>query len=147
MARLRLGTPVMRQSERQAAYDRALDRLWERGLLYPCYCSRADIAAATSAPQEGAPLLGPDGLIYPGTCRPPNPPQAARPRIWPFGSIWPWPVPIMACAVSVPRRRLRRAVVSFTTSDLIQPLAILYWPAVIWVRRITYPSFWMMQPR
>ncbi len=62
-------TPVMRQSERQAAYDTALDALWQRGLLYPCRCSRADIAAAVSAPQEGAPLHGPDGVIYPGTCR------------------------------------------------------------------------------
>jgi glutamyl-Q tRNA(Asp) synthetase len=72
-------TPVMRQSERQGEYDRALDRLWELGLLYPCTCSRADIAAATSAPQEGAPLLGPDGLIYPGTCRPQTPPTGPRP--------------------------------------------------------------------
>jgi glutamyl-Q tRNA(Asp) synthetase len=62
-------TPVMRQSERQSAYDAALDVLWEKGLLYPCTCSRADIAAAASAPQEGAPLHGPDGLIYPGACR------------------------------------------------------------------------------
>lgn len=61
--------PVMRQSERQAAYDAALDRLWTAGLLYPCQCNRRDIAAAASAPQEGAPLLGPDGVIYPGTCR------------------------------------------------------------------------------
>lgn len=61
--------PVMRQSERQDAYDAALDRLWAEGLLYPCTCSRADIAAATSAPQEGTPLLGPDGIVYPGTCR------------------------------------------------------------------------------
>jgi len=62
-------TPVMRQSDRQPAYDAALDELWARGLLFPCTCTRADIAAATAAPQEGAPLLGPDGVIYPGTCR------------------------------------------------------------------------------
>ncbi|MGJ8616585.1 MAG: tRNA glutamyl-Q(34) synthetase GluQRS [Sulfitobacter sp.] len=62
-------TPVMRQSERQSVYDAALDQLWQRGLLYPCTCSRADIAAAALAPQEGAPLHGPDGVIYPGTCR------------------------------------------------------------------------------
>ncbi|QUJ77587.1 tRNA glutamyl-Q(34) synthetase GluQRS [Sulfitobacter albidus] len=61
--------PVMRQSDRQAAYDAALDRLWAAGMLYPCTCTRRDIAAAASAPQEGAPLLGPDGVIYPGTCR------------------------------------------------------------------------------
>ena len=61
--------PVMRQSDRQAAYDAALDDLWARGLLYVCTCSRADIKAALSAPQEGVPTHGPDGLIYPGTCR------------------------------------------------------------------------------
>ncbi|WP_170330452.1 tRNA glutamyl-Q(34) synthetase GluQRS [Ruegeria arenilitoris] len=61
--------PVMRQSERLDVYERALDRLWEQGLLYPCTCNRKDIAAAASAPQEGAPLHGPDGIIYPGTCR------------------------------------------------------------------------------
>jgi glutamyl-Q tRNA(Asp) synthetase len=62
--------PVMRQSERMAAYEAALDVLWSRSLLYACTCNRRDIAAATSAPQEGAePVYGPDGLIYPGTCR------------------------------------------------------------------------------
>lgn len=61
--------PVMRQSERAAAYDAALDALWARGLLYPCTCTRRDIQEAARAPQEGAPLLGPDGLVYPGTCR------------------------------------------------------------------------------
>ena len=62
--------PVMRQSERQAVYDEALDELWRRGLLYECTCSRADIKGALSAPQENVPIHGPDGLIYPGTCRP-----------------------------------------------------------------------------
>lgn len=61
--------PIMRQSERLQVYDRALDRLWAQGLLYPCSCNRKDIAEAASAPQEGAPILGPDGVIYPGTCR------------------------------------------------------------------------------
>lgn len=62
--------PVLRQSERGAAYAAALNRLWVQGLLYPCTCTRRDIETAASAPQEGAPLHGPDGLIYPGTCRP-----------------------------------------------------------------------------
>jgi len=77
-------TPVMRQSERQNVYDAALDQLWQRGLLYPCTCSRADIAAAVSAPQEGAPLHGPDGVIYPGTCRTQGSRSGARPTDLPL---------------------------------------------------------------
>ncbi|MDE3028428.1 MAG: tRNA glutamyl-Q(34) synthetase GluQRS [Paracoccaceae bacterium] len=82
--------PVLRQSDRSALYQGALDRLWSRSLLYPCTCSRRDIENALSAPQEGAPVLGPDGLVYPGTCRPhgdsltPNPtprPTAAALRL------------------------------------------------------------------
>ena len=62
--------PVLRQSERLPVYRDALDRLWARGLLYPCTCQRRDIYEAASAPQEGgAPLVGPDGIVYPGTCR------------------------------------------------------------------------------
>lgn len=60
--------PAMRQSARLPAYRAALARIWDMGLLYPCHCNRRDIAAAIEAPQEGA-ALGPDGLIYPGTCR------------------------------------------------------------------------------
>ncbi|HRO14517.1 MAG TPA: tRNA glutamyl-Q(34) synthetase GluQRS [Paracoccus sp. (in: a-proteobacteria)] len=59
--------PVMRQSDRMPAYQTALDRLADMGLTYPCRCRRADIAAALSAPQEG--VIGPDGPVYPGTCR------------------------------------------------------------------------------
>ncbi len=65
--------PVMCQSDREPAYRAALGQLWEMGVLYPCQCSRADIRAAASAPQEGAALYGPDGLLYPGTCRPEAP--------------------------------------------------------------------------
>ena len=67
--------PVLRQSARLPAYRAALTRLWALGLIYPCSCSRRDIAEAASAPQEGVPpAFGPDGLIYPGTCRHvPNP--------------------------------------------------------------------------
>jgi glutamyl-Q tRNA(Asp) synthetase len=59
--------PVMRQSERADAYRAALGRLEAMGMIYPCRCSRGDIRAALSAPQEGA--AGPDGPVYPGTCR------------------------------------------------------------------------------
>ena len=61
--------PVMRQSDRLPAYRAALDRLNTLGLCYPCRCSRADIRAALSAPQEQALLRGFDGPVYPGTCR------------------------------------------------------------------------------
>ena len=56
--------PVRRQSEHFAAYDAALNRLRGEGLIYPCFCTRADIAAATSAPH-----VGPEGPVYSGTCR------------------------------------------------------------------------------
>ena len=62
-------TPVLRQSERSDAYLAALDKLTALGLTYPCQCRRADIEAAAGAPQEGVPQFGPDGRIYPGTCR------------------------------------------------------------------------------
>jgi glutamyl-Q tRNA(Asp) synthetase len=55
--------PVRRQSDHLADYQRALDRLRGLGVLYPCFCSRKDIAAAVSAPH------GPEGPIYPGSCR------------------------------------------------------------------------------
>ena len=58
---------LMIQSERLAEYDAALERLKALGLVYPCFCSRADIArevaASLSAPH------GADGPLYPGTCR------------------------------------------------------------------------------
>lgn len=59
--------PVLRQSDRSSAYEAALAHLAAQGLIYPCRCTRADIRAALNAPQEGA--TGPDGVIYPGTCR------------------------------------------------------------------------------
>ncbi len=65
---LRWPDPVMRQSARMPAYRAALCQLANLGVLYPCRCRRADIRAALGAPQEGAPI-GPDGLVYPGTCR------------------------------------------------------------------------------
>lgn len=60
------GEPL-RQSHRLGDYAAALDRLRARGLVYPCFCTRADIAASLAAP-HGSPN-GPAGAIYPGTCR------------------------------------------------------------------------------
>ena len=56
--------PVHRQSDHLAAYNARLDSLGPRGLIYPCSCSRGDIRAVLSAPQEGV-----AHSLYPGTCR------------------------------------------------------------------------------
>jgi len=50
------------QSARLASYAAAGERLKAMGLLYPCHCTRANVASA-------AQIMGPDGPIYPGTCR------------------------------------------------------------------------------
>ena len=58
---------VRRQSEHMEDYARALDALDGMGLVYPCFCTRAgiraEIARASAAPH------GPDGPLYPGSCR------------------------------------------------------------------------------
>lgn len=51
------------QSERTHLYAGALDQLKAQGLVYPCFCTRADIIASLSAPHGDA------GAAYPGTCR------------------------------------------------------------------------------
>ena len=55
--------PVLRQSARMDTYAQALERLKAIGLTYPCFCTRAEIAASASAPH------GQEGPAYPGTCR------------------------------------------------------------------------------
>jgi glutamyl-Q tRNA(Asp) synthetase len=58
---------IVHQSDRLVFYAEALERLKSQGLVYPCFCTRsaiaAEIAASASAPQ------GPEGPLYPGTCR------------------------------------------------------------------------------
>ena len=75
------GEPLV-QSARVAAYDAALEELRARGLVYPCFCTRANIAASLSAPHG-------DFDAYPGTCRslPDDPARrAATPHSWRFDS-------------------------------------------------------------
>ncbi|MBC9178073.1 tRNA glutamyl-Q(34) synthetase GluQRS [Pseudoroseomonas ludipueritiae] len=55
------------QSRHLPDYRAVLDRLEGMGLLYPCFCTRADIAREVAA--IGHAPHGPDGLLYPGTCR------------------------------------------------------------------------------
>ena len=64
------------QSERPERYAAALERLQGMGLLYPCFCTRADIAASVAAPH------GPEGPLYPGTCRDLRGPDLSRPHAW-----------------------------------------------------------------
>jgi glutamyl-Q tRNA(Asp) synthetase len=59
---------VRRQSEHLADYQQALAILREQGLIYPCFCTRRDVEAEAAA-SVNAPHQGPDGLVYPGTCR------------------------------------------------------------------------------
>ena len=70
---------VLVQSTRTGVYAAALERLRGQGLAYPCFCTRADIVAALSAPHGEA------GTVYPGTCRdlPDDPARrAAAPHSW-----------------------------------------------------------------
>ena len=70
---------VLVQSERTDVYGEALDRLRAKGLVYACFCTRADIAQSLTAPHGDA------GSQYPGTCRPlPDDPErrAGTPHCW-----------------------------------------------------------------
>ena len=68
--------PPVFQSARLAIYADALDDLRGRRLVYPCFCTRADIAAASAgAPHAAEP-------VYPGTCRESVAPDLSRPHCW-----------------------------------------------------------------
>ncbi len=66
----------LRQTDRLPAYAQALKSLQDQGFVYPCFCTRRDIqneiATMASAPQ------GPEGPLYPGTCRAIDPLEAQR---------------------------------------------------------------------
>jgi glutamyl-Q tRNA(Asp) synthetase len=59
--------PVIYQSQRMPAYHAALHRLRQRGLVYPCACTRKEIAERAQ--------MGVEGPVYPGTCRDGMPPE------------------------------------------------------------------------
>ncbi|WP_086643118.1 tRNA glutamyl-Q(34) synthetase GluQRS [Acetobacter sp. DsW_063] len=66
---LRWRDAPMRQSQRMDQYRATLDTLQERDLLYPCFCTRTDIAREAQS-SASAPHTAPDGgLLYAGTCR------------------------------------------------------------------------------
>lgn len=62
------------QSQRHEVYEQAIERLTERGLTYPCFCTRAELHAAT------APHASDGTYIYQGTCRSLTPAQVAERR-------------------------------------------------------------------
>ncbi|HZU51872.1 MAG TPA: tRNA glutamyl-Q(34) synthetase GluQRS [Sphingomicrobium sp.] len=71
--------PVIVQSQRTHRYEEALDELRSRGLVFACFCTRADIAQSLTAPHGHA------AVSYPGTCRAlPDDPQrrATTPHCW-----------------------------------------------------------------
>ena len=77
------GEPLV-QSQRTASYADALEQLRERGLVYPCFCTRADIAQSLTAPHGDA------ATGYPGTCRglPDHPARrATTPHSWRLDSL------------------------------------------------------------
>lgn len=68
--------PMLRQSRRMDSYRSAIETLRAKGLIYPCFCTRKEIAEeiarAAEAPHSDrwtSPRPGPDGPLYPGTCR------------------------------------------------------------------------------
>jgi glutamyl-Q tRNA(Asp) synthetase len=82
--------PVRRQSKHMEDYAAALAKLQTMGLLYPCFCTRREIEheimASAAAPH--LPLQGPDGPVYPGTCRNLNPDERARRLFQNDGANW-----------------------------------------------------------
>lgn len=76
--------PVRRQSQHFAEYAKALDRLQQNGLLYPCFCTRKQIQAEINA--AGHAPHGFEGAVYPGTCR--YMPAAERTRRLAAGEVY-----------------------------------------------------------
>jgi glutamyl-Q tRNA(Asp) synthetase len=75
--------PVLVQSQRTAAYEAALEQLRSRGLVFACFCTRADLAQSLTAPHGDA------ATSYPGTCRalPDDPDRrATTPHCWRLNS-------------------------------------------------------------
>ena len=75
------------ESERREYYLAAWRKLLDGGFIYPCKCSRKDLAQAVSAPQDN----DDDEPIYPGTCRPSGP--VPRDLASPAGVNWRFRVP------------------------------------------------------
>ena len=102
-----------RQSARGDRYDAALAALDALGLLYPCYCSRREVAQATRAPHASD-----EGPVYPGTCRPA------------LGAV-------LGDLSAVPTRAGRPAALRL---DVARALAYLGWSSVVLDDRVAGPQ-------
>jgi glutamyl-tRNA synthetase len=80
---LRWQPPMISQSERLMSYRNAFERLRAAGIVYPCWCTRKDLASAARAPHDAEEQ---EERVYPGTCRPENHPawREGSPAAWRF---------------------------------------------------------------
>jgi len=125
--------PVMVQSQRFPAYRDAAAKIEQMGLLYPCFCSRADVAAhAKGHDPDGAPL-------YPGTCR--HMSAAERGRRLAAGEQPAWRLDMQAAIERV--GPLGFAQMSTGNPDLTEPVQAQpeRWGDVILVRKDTPTSY------
>jgi glutamyl-Q tRNA(Asp) synthetase len=105
--------PVRRQSEHMVEYRAALGQLAARGLVYPCFCSRADIAREIAA-AGAAPHATEAEPTYPGTCRGLTP--AARQARMAAGDAHAWRLDIAAALASAPALRFFEMGDGWTTA-------------------------------
>ena len=126
------------QSERMDGYRRSLGRLIAADLVYPCTCTRADIARAASAPHAGE-----EGPAYLGTCahRPASDARALgdRPFAWrfrvPHGPIW-WDDLVLGPTCAEPDRSGGDFVVARSTGPISYQLAVVHDDAAMGVTQV-----------
>ena len=107
--------PMLVQSQRSATYADALEQLRAQGLIFACFCTRADIAAALEAPH------GPAAAHYPGTCRalPDDPDRrASTPHCWRLDSVKALHLAGFACWTEEDGRRFTSAPADFDDAIL-----------------------------
>ena len=126
---------VLYQSRRTEIYEQAFNKLKEKGLIYPCYCSRAELHAAT-APNRGdaAPVYDRRCLLHPPKVLPARPP-AYRVRVPAAGgSALP-----TACSAHTARNRSATAAISSCAGRMgFLPISWRWW----WTTRLRASARW-----
>ncbi len=138
----RYETPVRRQSEHMDDYRDAADRLRAMGLLYPCFASRTEIAAAVAAKGSDWPR-DPDGQpLYPGLCR--GMPEGEIDRRRTAGEPMAWRIDMTAAlarAKALGVLSLTSLVVSSDGRETRHPLDPARWGDAVFVRKETPTSY------